>query len=305
MDNGRDLIREYADAHCGGDRRQAIYRLMTEETSVSEEMMAWIQPDEAEYALLGFELMGMREYGGKENYKIIARIDDLRRKLGAEQLDPTLPNPFGKEIRQDILRILGAVLLPAVLMVLFPALAASLGLLVAFGGVLTTYVLLRTVQQYVRYNQLLALWKVMPVKTPVEHPTFWQCQQFIAANQGRSVFWQDVLAASARQKKTNWLELVILPLFFVAMLVILGLGQTFGIAGRVIGALLTLVVAFWRALALVNCKNQVSQLLDCVPNTGSKLQLKKQCAGGNRGTILLLAAYALVVFAGMYAIITL
>lgn len=306
VEETRDLFQEYADAHCGGDRRQAVYRLMTEdEASVTEEMMATIPPEEVEFALLGYELQGIRNYGGKENYKIIARIHDLRGKLGAGQLDPTtLPNPFGKEIWVDILRILGVVLIPAVLIFLYPALGESLGLLIAMGGILTTIGLLRSVQQYVRYNQLLALWKKMPNQTPVEPPTFQQCQQFITANQGRSIFWQDVVAASARQKKANWVELAILPLFFVVMTLLLAIGQNFGIVGRVMGAALTLVVAFWRVFTLLNHKNQVAQLYDCVPNTLRKLQLKKQCSGGHLATNLLLGVYALLVFAGMFAIIT-
>lgn len=185
MEQKKRQLDQYAEEHHDGSIKKAIWDLLhTADKDTFHEYVKEMNEEEASFTLDLIEYHTIRKLGGEENYEIAYRAEELSQQIGISSADvkPDTPNPFKKALLCSILLILGAIVLPVVLLMILNSMGAEAGWVYAVSSIaigLCSMNLATALIKFCKFRKMQRLLASLPEpQKDLEPPTFEECMAF-------------------------------------------------------------------------------------------------------------------------------
>lgn len=248
MEEPNKDIQQYADEHCGGDRFRAVYDIMSSGVECAlDPYVDSMSQEDATFAVILLQDDAIRIYGGEKSYKNVVKHYSLLSSLGLEEEALQKPNPFVKPLLKQLVLLVCAIVVPALLTIVLPDsswLPVLQSILLGLFAMSTANALLPVL----RFQKVKRFFKHLPDPDPATESQAISYEDALAMYEALSTpksTPEEAEEALRRSKKANISALVYYPLFVLLTLTAIILSNLHVVAGCV-GCALVAAFFMWK-----------------------------------------------------------
>ena len=273
MSETEKKLQEYADTHCQGDRRRAIYELMhTGQEGSFDPYVDELSQEEANFTLAIIQLNMIKASGGEENFRKYWKAEELATKLdtSTQAVEQDGKNPFLRKLLWGLLVMACAVVIPIVLMNIWADATWLPGLQSVLIG-LASLQLADGLVNTLRFCRLKRKVKNLPpLQENTEPASYEEClahYEKLGKDEKKlpitSVADANTVLKTARKQKIK--GLLWLPVYLIVILLAGVLAMKAGLTGSIIGCVAVLLFAFWQMRAVWRATLQTRDVVAGLP----------------------------------------